>query len=451
MTETDAFKHSTPELYDRFMGPLLFEPYADLLAERSARLQPSRILETAAGTGIVTRALSESVPKAEIVATDINPAVLEFAATQLNSDRITFQPADAQDLPFDEGSFDLVVCAFGVMFFPDKIRAGSEARRVLRSGGRYLLVSFDRLALNPVPKAAEEAVASLFQDDPPRYMERGTVQLCRSGRDRGRPPSCGVHGRRPRDRRALQPRLRAQRRPGHRARLAVPRGDRTARPFRPRPSGRCCHRGTASVGRQGRHDVGPRRHRNSMMGSVVIDMSMSLDGYIAAPNDNPEQGLGEDGMRLHNWAFDDPSVFERVYGNLIEETGAVIMGRRSYDNSIENWGGKGPLGDVPCFVVTHRPPAGADPVFTFVTDGIESALAKAREAAGEKRIGLMGANIDQQFLAAGLVDELRIHVVDVLLGGGRRLFDVLPERVELEQTGLSQDDDVTHLEYRVLR
>ena len=73
------------------------------------------------------------------------------------------------------------------------------------------------------------------------------------------------------------------------------------------------------------------------MGNVVIDMSMSLDGYIAAPNDNPEQGLGEDGMRLHNWAFDDPSVFERVYGNLVEETGAVIMGRRSYDNSIEAW------------------------------------------------------------------------------------------------------------------
>ena len=97
------------------------------------------------------------------------------------------------------------------------------------------------------------------------------------------------------------------------------------------------------------------------MGNVVIDMSMSLDGYIAAPNDNPEQGLGEDGMRLHNWAFDDPSVFERLYGNLIEETGAVIMGRRSYDNSIEAWGGKGPLGDVPCFVVTHRPPASSGP------------------------------------------------------------------------------------------
>ena len=187
------------------------------------------------------------------------------------------------------------------------------------------------------------------------------------------------------------------------------------------------------------------------MGNLVIDMSMSLDGYIAAPNDNPEQGLGEDGMRLHNWAFDDPTVFERVYGQHLEETGAVIMGRRSYDNSIEAWGGKGPLGDVPCFVVTHNPVADADPLFTFVTDGIESALAQAQAAAGDKRIGLMGATIDQQFLAAGLVDEIRIHLIDVLLGGGRRLFDELPQRVELEQTGLSQTDGVIHVEYRVLR
>jgi dihydrofolate reductase len=187
------------------------------------------------------------------------------------------------------------------------------------------------------------------------------------------------------------------------------------------------------------------------MGSVVIDMSMSLDGFIAAPNDNPEQGLGEDGMRLHNWAFDDPAVFEELYGDMINETGAVIMGRRTFDNSIEAWDGKGPLEGVPCFVVTHRPIPDADPIFTVVSDGIESALAQARDAAGDKRIGLMGANLDRQFLAAGLVDEIRIHVVDVLLGGGRRLFDELPKRVELRQTGLSQTDGVAHLEYRVVR
>jgi dihydrofolate reductase len=187
------------------------------------------------------------------------------------------------------------------------------------------------------------------------------------------------------------------------------------------------------------------------MGSVVIDMSMSLDGYIAAPNDNPQQGLGEDGMRLHDWAFDDPAVFERVYGDLVAETGAVIMGRRSYDNSIEAWGGKGPLGDVPCFVVTHDPPERASPIFTFVSDGIERALAQAQQAAAGKRIGLMGANIDQQFLAAGLVDEIRIHVINVLLGGGRRLFDELPQRIELEQAGLGETEGATHLEYRVVR
>ncbi|TMK47987.1 MAG: hypothetical protein E6G55_02560 [Actinobacteria bacterium] len=136
---------------------------------------------------------------------------------------------------------------------------------------------------------------------------------------------------------------------------------------------------------------------------------------------------------------------------MLTETGAVIMGRRSYDNSIEAWGDKGPLGDVPCFVVTYRPSASSEPVFTFVTDGIESALAKAQEVAAEKRIGLMGANTDQQFLAAGLVDEIRIHLVNVMLGGGRRLFDQLPQRIELEKTGLSETDDVTHLEYRVVR
>lgn len=173
MTETDVFKHSTPALYDRYMVPLLFEPYAKLVAERSALLQPARILETAAGTGIVTRAMSQALPQTQIVATDINPAMLELAAQRDNSERVAFQPADAQDLPFDEGSFDLVLCQFGVMFFPDKVRANGEAHRVLRSRGHYLLVSFDRLELNPVPKAAGDAVDALFTDVPPQYMQRG--------------------------------------------------------------------------------------------------------------------------------------------------------------------------------------------------------------------------------------------------------------------------------------
>lgn len=170
---TTPFAHSTPALYDRYMGPLLFEPYADLVAERCALLQPNRILEIAAGTGIVTRAVHRAVPRAQIVATDINPAMLEFAAHAVRCDGVAFELADAQDLPFEEGSFDLVLCQFGVMFFPDKVRANHEARRVLQADGHYLLVSFDGLEANPVPKAAGDAVAALFADDPPAYMERG--------------------------------------------------------------------------------------------------------------------------------------------------------------------------------------------------------------------------------------------------------------------------------------
>jgi ubiquinone/menaquinone biosynthesis C-methylase UbiE len=174
MAQTDArFNHSTPELYDRYMGPLLFEPYAKLVAERAALLQPTRILETATGTGIVTRALSAAVPHAEIVATDLNPGMLDFAKQGNPSGRVDFQRADAQDLPFPAESFDLVVCQFGMMFFPDKVAANREAWRVLGSGGRYLFLTFDRLEHNPVPKATEEAVAEMFPEDPPDYMERG--------------------------------------------------------------------------------------------------------------------------------------------------------------------------------------------------------------------------------------------------------------------------------------
>jgi dihydrofolate reductase len=187
------------------------------------------------------------------------------------------------------------------------------------------------------------------------------------------------------------------------------------------------------------------------MGQVVIDVSVSLDGYMAAPNDRAGNGLGDDGMRLHNWMFDDPTVFDRIYGDLTNETGAVVMGRRTFDNAIPEWGGNGPLGDVPSFVLTHRPaPVGTDTVFTFVSDGVESAHSRAQAAAGDKRIGVMGGETAQQFIAAGLVDELRVHVVNVLLGGGRRLFDVLPERVELERAGdLGEQDGVVHLTYRV--
>lgn len=180
MTETDVFRHSTPSLYHRYMGPLLFEPYAKHVAERLGVLRPNRILETAAGTGIVTRAVNKAVPEAQIVATDVNPAVVEFASEHLRSERVTFQRADAQQLPFDDESFDLVLCVFGVMFFPDRIRAHAEARRVLHSGGHYVVVTFDRLDRNPIPEAAGNAVATLFRENP-RYMERGPFSYTDAG------------------------------------------------------------------------------------------------------------------------------------------------------------------------------------------------------------------------------------------------------------------------------
>lgn len=167
------FKHSTPELYDRYMGPLLFEPYAELVAARCALLKPDRILETATGTGIVTRAVHRAIPGAQIVATDIQPEMLEFAAQALRSNNVSFRHADAHNLPFSDGSFDLVVSQFGIMFFPDKLRANQEARRVLRPEGHYLMITFDRIELNPIPKAAGEVIAALFALDFPAYMERG--------------------------------------------------------------------------------------------------------------------------------------------------------------------------------------------------------------------------------------------------------------------------------------
>ncbi len=107
------------------------------------------------------------------MATDINPGVVGYAANKSDTSHVTLQQANAQELPFDNSSFDLVLCQFGVMFFPDKVLANTEARRVLRDGGHYLVVTFADLAANPVPKAADEAVEALFPDDPPRYMERG--------------------------------------------------------------------------------------------------------------------------------------------------------------------------------------------------------------------------------------------------------------------------------------
>ena len=167
-----SFAGSIPQLYDRYLAPLLFEPYAEMVAERAKALRPARILETAAGTGIVTAALHGAVPEAEIVATDLNQAMLDVAAQRVRSNKVSFQAADAQALPFPDGGFDLVVGQFGVMFFPDRVKGNSEARRVLRDGGRYIAVIWDRLERNPGSQIAQDAVSALFPDNPPRFLER---------------------------------------------------------------------------------------------------------------------------------------------------------------------------------------------------------------------------------------------------------------------------------------
>ncbi|MEO5773831.1 MAG: methyltransferase domain-containing protein [Sphingomicrobium sp.] len=173
MSSSDtAFAGSIPALYDSNLGPLLFEPYAQEVARRAALLSPKRILETAAGTGILTQALHRACPEAEIVATDLNQAMLDVAAARISADKVSFRQADAQDLPFDDDIFDLVVCQFGIMFFPDKVRGNAEARRVLRDGGRYMLVIWDRLDRNPVSQLVHDSVARLYPNDPPGFLAR---------------------------------------------------------------------------------------------------------------------------------------------------------------------------------------------------------------------------------------------------------------------------------------
>jgi ubiquinone/menaquinone biosynthesis C-methylase UbiE len=167
-----AFSGSIPALYDRCLGPFLFEPYARDLAERVAAIAPRRILETAAGTGIVTAAIVREVPDAEIVATDLNEAMLAVAAERVRSPAVTFRQADAQELPFGDGSFDLVVAQFGAMFFPDRVGAYREARRVLKRGGLFLFNVWDSLEANPASAAAAAAVAELFPADPPSFLSR---------------------------------------------------------------------------------------------------------------------------------------------------------------------------------------------------------------------------------------------------------------------------------------
>lgn len=167
------FKGSVPEKYDRLMGPLFFRPYAEELARRARELDPRLVLETAAGTGIVTEALCEVLPDAEIIATDLNAPMLEVAGERVRSKHVRFVEADAQALPFEDKSFDLVLCQFGSMFFPDKVRGHREAHRVLREGGHYLLAIWDRIERNELSNAAQKALIDFFPKDPPLFMREG--------------------------------------------------------------------------------------------------------------------------------------------------------------------------------------------------------------------------------------------------------------------------------------
>ena len=164
--------NSIPEHYDRGLGPVLFAEFGERIARRAASYQPRRALETAAGTGIVTRLLRDLLPAdATLVATDLNAPMMEVAKTKFRADeRVEFRAADAGDLPFLDGAFDVAVCQFGVMFFADKAKSYRETRRVLAAGGRYLFNVFNSLAFNPCPRVVGELLASAFEIDPPPFL-----------------------------------------------------------------------------------------------------------------------------------------------------------------------------------------------------------------------------------------------------------------------------------------
>ena len=175
MTASDKeFTGSIPEFYDTYLVPLIFDAYALDLAERVSSLSPLSVLETAAGSGVVPRALAPRLaPDARYVVTDLNQSMLDHAAHKQDpSSRIEWQQADALNLPFSDNSFDVTICQYGVMFFPDKVKGYAEAFRVLKTGGRYIFSVWDDIKTNEFADVVTMAAAEVFQDDPPNFLPR---------------------------------------------------------------------------------------------------------------------------------------------------------------------------------------------------------------------------------------------------------------------------------------
>ncbi len=199
------------------------------------------------------------------------------------------------------------------------------------------------------------------------------------------------------------------------------------------------------------------------MARVLVNLTMSVDGYIAGPNDGTEHPLGEGGGALFEWYFNGDTTSRygdrfrlskssaEVFDSGIEDCGAVVTGRRTYDIA-GAWGGHGPTPGAPLFVLTHSLPAEVPETtvpYTYVTDGIESAIEQAKATAGNRYVSLMGSQAVQHCLRAGLLDEVRLAVVPLLLGGGVRLFDHIGGPVRLEPVSVVDAPGVTHLRYRV--
>jgi dihydrofolate reductase len=191
------------------------------------------------------------------------------------------------------------------------------------------------------------------------------------------------------------------------------------------------------------------------MAHVICDMSISLDGYVTGPNDSRENPFGDGAETMHDWIFGAATDEDRaLLQEMLDSVGAIVMGRTSFDKNEGDggWGDGGPLGNTPCFVVTHHEPATAHPsLYTFVTDGVASAIEQAKEVAGDKLVSLHGASVMQQGLPLGLVDEIRVHVIPVLLGRGTPLFARLDSAISLERTSALATPAATHLRFRVVR